>query len=99
MSAPRIAISKLRRLAELYVVNRPPSIRCLSKILRVSRSTISKYQRCIRDSGYSFEDFAVLPPAQMHVSLSQHIGDSAPRERYLRLLTVFPQVYRNVNDL
>jgi transposase len=98
MSAPRIAISKLRRLAALHVVDRPPSIRYLAKILRVSRSTIQNYQRCIRDSGYSFEDFAVLPPAQMHISLSQHVGGLAARERYLKLVTVFPQVYANLSE-
>ena len=98
MAAPRIAISKLRRLAELNAGDQPPSIRYMAKILRISRSTIRKYQVYIRDSGYSFEDFAVLCPEQMYVSLSQNTGSSALRERYLKLLTVFPQVYANLSE-
>ena len=59
MSGPRLAISKLRRLAALHVVDRPLSISLLAKILRVSRSTIRRYQRCVKNSGYSFEGFAL----------------------------------------
>jgi len=98
MSGPRLAISKLRRLAALHVVDRPPSISLLAKILRVSRSTIRRYQRCVKDSGYSFEDFALLRPKQMHVLLSQHIGGTKPKERYVRLLTVFPRVHANLSE-
>jgi len=98
MSAPRIAIYKLRCLAALHVVERTSSISFFARALRVSRSTIRRYQGCIRESGYSFEDFATLSPSDMHVSLSKHIGGTAPRERYATLLTVFPQVQANLSE-
>lgn len=98
MPARRIAISKLQRLAELHVADRPPSVRSMSKILNISRSTIQKYQCSIRDAGYSFADFAVLSPAQMHILLTQSVKASAPQNRCLKLLTFFPQVYANLSD-
>jgi len=51
MSGPRLAISKLRRLAALHVVDRPPSISLLAKILRVSRSTIGGISVALKTVG------------------------------------------------
>jgi hypothetical protein len=98
MPAPRISVFKVRRLAKLHVVGQPPSIRSMAKILHISRSTIQKYQLYIRNSGYSFKDFAVLGPTQMHFVLSQSVKGSAPKERYLKLLGIFPEVYANLSE-
>lgn len=92
MPVPRIAMSKIRRLAALYVSERIPSISFLSKVLRISRFTVRRYQDCIRESSYSFADFATLCPREMHATLNQHNVHKAPRERYSTLLAIFPQV-------
>ena len=65
MGAPRIAVSKIRRLAALHVLDRIPSISSIAKCIPVARSTVVKYRGFIKASGYSFSDFAALLPGEM----------------------------------
>jgi hypothetical protein len=58
VGAPRIAVSKIRRLAALHVLDRILSISSLAKIVRVAKTTVVNYRHLIRASGYSFSDFA-----------------------------------------
>jgi transposase len=99
MPTSRIAISKIRRLAALHVSDRIPSISSLARILLVSRSTVQKYRGFIKESGYSFSDFTVLGPTEMHAVLSQHtVRHREPRQRYTALLTIFPQIQANLSE-
>src|SRR5215472_5476008 len=99
MPASRIAISKLRRLAALHVSERIPSVSSLSRVLLVSRSTVQKHRSFIKESGYSFWDFAVLGPREMHAVLNQHtVRHRKPQQRYATLLTIFPQIQANLSE-
>lgn len=99
MPASRIAISKIRRLAELHVSKRIPSISSLARVLLVSKFTVRKYRSFIKESGYSFSDFAVLGPREMHAIFNKHtVRHWKPRPRYATLLTIFPQIQANLSE-
>jgi transposase len=99
MPASRIGISKLRRLAALHVSDRIPSISFMARRLLISKSTVQKYRAFIKQSGYSFPEFAVLSPREMHAVLSQHtVRPWKPRQRYATLLTVFPQIHAKLSE-
>lgn len=98
MSPPRIAISKIMRLAALHVPEEIPSVYSLAKVLRISRPTVRKYKELIRASGYSYADFATLSPRRIRAILTKITTGRRPRERYTRLLTVFPQVHAQLSD-
>ena len=96
MGAPRIAVSKIRRLAALHVPDRIPSISSLAKIIRVAKATVLKYRGFIKASGYSFSDFAALRPGEMDAILDQRaMRQRKPRQRYATLLAIFPQIQAN----
>ena len=99
MGAPRIAVSKIRRLATLHVLDRVPSISTLAKIIRVAKSTVVKYRGFIKASGYSFSDFAALLPGEMDAIFDQSARrHRKPPRRYATLLTIFPQIQANLSD-
>jgi len=99
MGAPRIAVSKIRLLAALHVPDRIPSISSLAKIIRVAKSTVVRYRGFIKASGYSFSDFAALPPGEMDAIVDQlAMRHRKPRQRYATLLTIFPQIQGNLSD-
>jgi len=62
MGAPRIAVSKIKRLAALHIPDRIPSLSSLAKIIRIAKTTVVKYRGFIKASGHSFSDFAALSP-------------------------------------
>ena len=98
MSPPRIAISKIIRLAALHVSDEVPPVYSLAKVLRISRPTVRKYKGLIRTCGYSFADFATLHPRRIRAVLTKITTGRRPRERYTRLLTVFPQVHAQLSN-
>ena len=99
MGAPRIAVSKIRQLAALHVLDRIPSISSVAKIIRVAKSTVVKYRGFIKASGYSFSDFAALLPGEMDAIFDQRATRRRkPPQRYATLLTIFAQIQANLSD-
>ena len=98
MGAPRIAVSKIRRLAALLVPDRIPSSSSLARIIRVAKSTVVKYRGFIKASGYSFSDFAALLPGELDATFDQRaMRHRKPLQRYATLLTIFPQMQANLS--
>src|SRR5215470_14523686 len=99
MPASKISISKIRRLAALHVSETNPSISFVARRLLMAQSTVQKYRAFIKQSGYSFPEFAVLSPREMYAVLNQHAAKrrKAP-QRYATLLTIFPQIQANLAE-
>jgi transposase len=86
-------------LAALHVPDRIPSTSSLAKTIRVAKSTVVKYQGFIKASGYSFSGFAALRPEEMDAILDQRgMRHRKPRQRYVTLLTIFPQIQANLSE-
>ena len=98
MGAPRIAVSKIKRLAALHIPDRIPSLSSLAKIIRIAKTTVVKYRGFIKASGHSFSDFAALRPEEMDAILDQRsTRHRQPRQRHATLLTIFPEIRANLS--
>jgi hypothetical protein len=98
MGAPRIPVSKIRRLAALHVLDRIPSISSIAKIISVAKTTVVKYRGFIKASGFSFSDFATLLPGEMDAIFDQlAMRHRKSSQRYATLLAILPQIQANTS--
>lgn len=98
MSTQSIPPAKVRRLATLLAADNFSSITQLSSTLRISHSTIRRYQQRIKALGYSFAEFSKLSPLSTRTALRKEIIQKPRSKRYLTLMSILPDVWDSVSE-
>jgi transposase len=94
MSGRQIPVYRIRRVADLHVCAVFPTISYLARTLGISRGMVRRCRAYIKNTGYSYAEFATLHPKEIHSILKREDPQRVPSDRYTTLLKVLPEVHK-----